>query len=893
MQKVNKLKTNKKELIIDKSLRDNIRELGTILGRVLIEQEGKKVFQNVEKLRILAKRLRSGKDPGLIKQIKKIVDTLDEDSALKVVKAFYIYFLLVNAADEVHQILNQNKRQYSEGTWNNLGNKIKKEKMSAAELSRLFNRLEILPVFTAHPTEATRQTVLRRMHEISYILLSKNLGAENSFVSQKYDEDIYASITLLWQTDEIRSRKITVNDEVQRNMFFFREVLFFVISDFYKQLNYIFRKEINNNFTTPAFIKFGSWVGGDRDGHPFVTPELTKETLINHRKTIIALYQKELNQLYGKLSSSLRMIGADKKLFEIVKRNHGVLNEFGVLWKNRNPNEIYRECLLIFSSKLSKASLNEKGGYKKPGEFVADLKMLSDSLINNKGRKIAESVVEPLIYKIETFGFHTASLDIRQNSSLIRNAVENIFNASRVCKKFGNLKEEDKIEVLTEEILNPRPLIGKQTSINNLSKQVIDEFGLIKWAQTNISETSCRDYIISNCSSVSDILSALLLAKEAGCLKLNRKGISGSLLNILPLFETIEDLRDSQSIMKTLFANQAYKQQLKARKNIQSVMLGYSDSNKDGGIFCSNYELYKAQIQLKDLCTKNKVELIIFHGRGGSISRGGGPVYQSILSQPRGTIGGRIKLTEQGEMISSKYLMPDIAKRSLEYISSAVTLSAFYTERGKEPELIYKFKNLFDELSEYSYQYYRELVESPGFYQYFRTATPIDIIENIEIGSRPASRKKGGDIKNLRAIPWVFSWTQNRQTISGWFGFGFAVKRCIDEKLTTWNELNSIFKSWKFFNTLVQNIEMVLFKTDMMIAAEYVSLCGNDKPMKKIFETIKSEYENSVNVVLQITGENGLLESNEQLQQSLSLRNPYLDPVSFIQVHLKNSVRKK
>ena len=880
------------ELVIDKELRQTIRQLGSILGKILIEQEGMRIFQIVEKLRTLSKDLRLGNELQAKKKIRGIVNKLDVESAQKVVRAFYIYFLLVNA-DEAYQIKQQSKKVFPPGSFQNLINHLVEIKLPSKKLRNVFNEINISPVFTAHPTEATRQTILRQVLEINRLLLMKDASIADPFINKKLEDEIYAAITLLWQTDEIRSRKVTVQDEVQRGMFFFKEIIYNVIPEFYIHLKYLLNEQLNYYSSVPAFIHFGSWMGGDRDGHPYVTPEVTKETLINQQNAVIGLYQRELNLLYKKLSPSSNNTKVDAEVIKIIAKSRISQTDKGFIGSNRNLSEIYRTALLVISAKLKNYLDGEKNGYKNADEFLADLRIIYRSLSNNKAKDVADTLVLPLIYKIESFGFHLVVLDIRQNAELLRNAVEEIFRSSGINKSFHQLSEIEKVKILSTEILNPRPLIGRNSNLSSSTKRVVEEIALIKWAKENISKSSCRDYIISNCSAASDVLNVLLLAKETGVVKLGKRGITNSMLNILPLFETIHDLQNASFVMEILFKNKPYMDHLYCRNNTQSIMLGYSDSNKDGGIFTSNYELYKAQIRLKDLCRKYKFELILFHGRGGSISRGGGPVYQSILSQPKGTIGGKIKITEQGEMISSKYLMPEIAKRSLEYVSSAVIFSRINALRTKNPDKIEKYSKLFDKLSEYSYVHYRELVESKYFHLYFRTATPIDIIENIEIGSRPASRKKSADIKNLRAIPWVFSWTQNRQTISGWFGFGYAVNRCIEEKLTTWKELQSIFNDWLYFNTVVQNMEMVLFKTDMMIAKEYASLCGSNKSLEKLFDVISGEYLKSVDAVLKITDEKHLLDANKQLQQSLSLRNPYIDPVSFIQVRFLKIFRSK
>ncbi|PKL84263.1 MAG: phosphoenolpyruvate carboxylase [Ignavibacteriae bacterium HGW-Ignavibacteriae-3] len=872
--------------IIDKKLREDIRELGNLLGRVIVEQEGKKVFDSVEHLRYLTKKIRHEYSDETRAEIIKVIQKLDVETAYKVVKAFYIYFLLVNSVDEVHQI-KKRRRKFSkgiaeEGSLRSVFIKLRKEKVPPEIIEKTLASLEILPVFTAHPTEAVRQTILRKLLKINQMLLSNLMEdrslSENLIIKNR----ISSEITLLWQTKSVRSHKVTIQDEVQRGMFFFKETIYDIISEFYSELETASKEIPGDNKLFPAVIKFGSWIGGDRDGHPFVTKEVSQQTMLGSRNQIINLYLKDLDLLYAILSPSTDLVNISPQLADSIRKDSlkykGVIESF----KFRDSSEAYRTKLIYCSLKLQK-TLEGKGGYKSPAQFLNDIVLICESLKMNKSISVAEEILEPFIYKIKTFGFHLITLDIRQNASLIRDAINEIFLRTGIEKKYSQLSEEDKIALLTSEIKNRRPLLGMNLTLSGKTRQIVSEFELIKWAREKVSAESCRDYIISNCSGASDVLSAMLLAKETGSIPQSLTGRSKSLINIIPLFETIYDLRNCRSTMAILFNNKSYRAHINARDNKQIVMLGYSDSNKDGGIVCSNYELYKAQINLKAICDNNSVKLILFHGRGGSISRGGGPVYHSILAQPAGTIEGKIKITEQGEMISSKYLNPDVARRSLEFISSSVLLSTVNSFLRKGDVNQNKYKTLFEQISNYSYIYYRELVESEEFLNYFRTSTPIDIIEKIEIGSRPPSRKKTNEISSLRAIPWVFSWTQNRQTISGWYGFGYAVNRCVQEGLTTWSELSKINGNWKFFETLLQNIEMVLVKTDMLIGREYARLSGNKG--KKIFGRIEKEYSNSIEALLKITGEKNLLDKNKSLQISLSLRNPYMDPISFIQIH--------
>lgn len=880
----------------DERLRHNIRQLGFALGEVLIEQEGKDLYDKVEKLRALTKELRSDNHNYVSRKIRSIVKTFTLKESYNIIKAFSIYFILVNAADEVNKIIRQKTKSKTgneeEDFYGQALKMINGLKLPKSSLNKALTDIEITPVFTAHPTEAVRQTILRKILRISHMLLDKELNYHTKNELEDIKEKIKAEITILWQTNEIRFYKISVEDEIINGLFFFKKVFYEILPGFYDDLRNAFRNDLNYNSSIPPLLKFGSWIGGDRDGHPYVTENVTKNAFKIYRKEIINLYLQELNKIYEELSTSVRIKKADKKLLKSIRNEEKQLKVSPSDTKLREESEVYRSKLYLIYKKLENTLTGEGLNYKNADEFLSDLKLITESLKNNDGKLLAENLLDPFIIKVKTFGFHFVKLDIRQNSDLLRKAVAETLQNSDPSIKYSRLSEKEKIKLLTEEILNPRPLTNRFSKLSGETRKVINEFGLILWAKQNISRNAAGEYIISNSSKMSDVLNALLLAKEAGLIKIQGNKITSSDLEILPLFETINDLRNCVKIMDELYDNKAYIQHLKLQNNNQKIMLGYSDSNKDGGILTSNFELYKAQISLNEISKKRKIKLILFHGRGGSISRGGGPVHRSILAQPPGTIEGKIKITEQGEMISSKYLMHDIAKKSLEIITSAVLWKTIYPVKNSELKEVRTFIKRFEEISQSAFDHYKKLIEHEYFVEYFRNVTPIDIIEKIEIGSRPPSRKKRKDITSLRAIPWVFSWTQNRQTISGWYGFGYAIETALKNKIVTLTELQRLYNKWEFFRALVQNIEMVLTKTDMIVAKEYVSL-DKDKKATRVFKMIKDEYEKSVKYVLMLTKEKKLLDHNKILQRTLYLRNPYIDPISFVQVNLIKQYRSR
>lgn len=866
----------------------DIRELGTILGKVLIEQEGKEFFDLEEQLRSLTKSLRSNYSLETKCEIDALIDSLDLDKAGRIVRAFLYYFLLSNTADEVHHIRRQRAHAISDGTpqrgsMEEAISELSKSGHAFDFVMQILNMTEVVPVFTAHPTEATRQTILRKILNISELLLRRETMTLTPDELADLRSQLHAEITMLWQTNEIRMNKVTVYDEIRRGLFFFGEIIYKTIPVFYERLNRTLKNVFDVKATAPVIIKFGSWIGGDRDGHPFVTADVTKSAFQLQKRQIISLYMKDIDALYETMSTSTRLVNASEEMVDSVEVDKVNLSEQVTEHELKDQSEVYRVKVFLIYHKL-KNTLEEKAcHYRSVEEFISDLEVMHRSLLANKGEIIAGSCIVPLIYKAKTFGFHLASLDIRQNSTVLLNAVSELLKTSEVSGKFLELNENARIRILTREVLNARPLVNPNFSLSNEAAEVLSEFDAMAYGKNFAGGEACNDYIISMSSSVSDVLTPMLFAKEAALIKVRDGKIEHSRLNILPLFETIDDLKKAHVVMANLFKNGAYLQHLRLRGMVQKIMIGYSDSNKDGGIVTSNFELIKAQINLKKVCDDFGVKLVLFHGRGGSVSRGGGPLNQAILSQPNGTIDGEIKITEQGEMIFVKYAMPEIALRHIESTTSAVILSTAKYKFGLN-DSFKRYLSVFEFISDAAMQHYRGLVTHQGFLEYFRSVTPIDVIERIEIGSRPPSRNDGTDLKDLRAIPWVFAWTQNRQLISGWYGFGYALVKAVEEEIVSWKDLSEMYDQWEFFKALTDNVEMVLMKSDMVIGREYLRLCESKKNSEKLFELIKEEYDRACKAVLNITGEGNLLDSNPSLQRSLRMRNPYIDPISLVQI---------
>ncbi len=876
-------------------LRRDIRELGAMLGDVLTEQEGREFFELVERMRQLTKSYRRDADAEMLQSIRSLVEKLDLDTAYKLIRAFSFFFVIVNAADEIHRIRRRRIHAGEDdsaqpGSLRAVLEQMALEGLQTGDLRAVLHAMQLNPVFTAHPTEATRQTILRKILRIGELLLRREISTLTGDEQEEIREEIRMELTILWQTSAIRTHKMSVRDEVRRGLFYFRDIIYDAVPRFYRELNRGLRTVFGDTRPAPVVMRFGSWIGGDRDGHPFVTPEVTRMTFDLQRRQILQLYIADTDHLFNALSNSLRLVGASDALRESFAQDRALLAEQVTDEDLRDQSEIYRVKTLMIWTKLRNTLSGTAPGYASAEDFLTDLTLMHDSLMEHRGELIAHSRLLPLIYKVRTFGFHLASLDIRQNSELIGDAVSDLLDRTDVAGQYDHLDEEERSALLTREILNSRPLVGLRHDLEGTTLQVLDEMTVLREGKDHYGEDACDDFIISMSEAPSDVLEALLIAREVGLVRVRRGEVLSSRLDILPLFETIDDLRSAGDVMNRLFHNPAYAEHLACRGNVQKIMIGYSDSNKDGGIVTSNYELYRAQIALKRVCDEHGVRMVIFHGRGGSVSRGGGPLNQAILAQPAGTIDGAIKITEQGEMISAKYAMPEIAERNLELAASAVlqsTVECSYLPRRIESE---ENLRIFEGISKDAMAAYRELLQEEYFIPFFRQATPIDVIEKIEIGSRPPSRKKSDSISNLRAIPWVFSWTQSRNILSGWYGFGSAMEKAVGDGRITWKQLARWYREWPFFSTLVSNIETTLLKADMGIAAEYVQLCDDREQAEALFARIREEYRRSRDSIVRITG-GDLLSDNESLQRSILLRNPYIDPISHIQVSLLRRYR--
>ncbi len=878
-------------------LSTNIRLLGDLLGQIIVQQAGENVFELEETIRALSKGWRDG-DGTARSRAGEIIPEMVRDLPLTsdILKAFSTYFQLVNLAEEHERIRILGERE-NEAFENNVAmdesiasavNILKREGFSAVDVRDKLARMLIMPVFTAHPTESRRRTIRQILEHISDSL--NKLDSSFAFKHESIREELAEYITLLWQSDESRKRRPTVMDEVRNTgLYFFENSLFDVVPQIYAELESALAAAWpDENLEAPPVLKFGSWIGGDRDGNPFVKNETTESALRAQKKTVLERYAADVMGLYEMLSPALGRAGFDPELLDELAEEIDALPESELETVNRFEQEPYRQKLILIYRRLRatidlnkhpwNSEIDNRRAYSSVDELMDDLKKVERSLCGNQGGILTRGRFSQLVRRIQVFGFHLASIDIRQHSGRHEQTLSEVFAQYHICDEYQSLDENQRAELLSREIENRRPLTAELV-FSEPTNESVSLFRMVARAHRKAGPRSIESYVISMTESVSDILEVLLLMSDASLF---------GRLDIVPLFETVDDLNAAPEIMTRLFDTPIYKEHLARRGGSQQIMIGYSDSNKDGGYLRANWMLFTAQRQLAETCSEHGIELTLFHGRGGSIGRGGGPANRAILAQPPESIRGRIRITEQGEVVSSRYSHPEIARRHLQQMFHAVLCSS-----GTRPEFekIDTWGEIMGDLSQVAHRKYRELVERPGFIDYFQAATPIDQIDRLNLGSRPARRKATESINDLRAIPWVFAWTQSRTNIPSWYGVGTALEswitQCGNGQPTAVKEM---YEEWPFFKTMLGNVHLGMGRADIDIARLYSKL-ANRETGREIFEDIHREYQLTRTRILEVTGEEELLDTEPWLQHSIRMRNPYVDPMNYIQVALLKRYR--
>ena len=878
----------------DEPLRNDIRLLGRLLGDTVRDQEGDSVFDIVEKVRQTAIRFARDGDPASRDELAALLDPLPRDTTQTVVRAFSYFLQLANIAEDEHHIRRRRAHDLAgspprEGSLIFALDALSTAKVSPEAIADFFAHALVAPVLTAHPTEVQRQSLIRNHRDIARLLDQRERLQMTPEEEAENDWALSNAILTLWQSRMLRPVRLKVVDEVKNGITYFQETFFTELPRLYIQATQLLQQRYPEKiWALPPFFRVGSWIGGDRDGNPFVTADILREALRLQSAATLNHYLDEVHELGAELPLSELLVDVTPELRSLAENS-----------PDQSPQRLDEPYRLALSGIYARIAATARRldhiepvrheiaagePYATPEALRADLKVLANSLKLNGGAKLAGGRLRRLLRAVQVFGFHLAPIDLRQNSEVHARSVAALLAAAGRCPDYEALDENARISLLTAELATPRPLYSPWLTYDEETRSELAIFFTARELREKYGAAALPNCIISKTDGVSDLLELALLLKESGLL---RPGTTPQLdVNIIPLFETIEDLQKSALTMAGVFTLPVYRQLVAARGDEHEVMLGYSDSNKDGGFLTSGWELYKAEIELTRVFRDHGVRLRLFHGRGGSVGRGGGPSYHAILAQPAGAVSVQIRLTEQGEVISTKYGNPDNGRRNLEVLLAA-TLEASLTDHENQVEPAEPFHKIMDDLSAHAFNAYRGLVyETPGFNTYFRQSTVVSEIASLNIGSRPASRKASERIEDLRAIPWVFSWAQCRLMLPGWYGFGSAVDGYLaanPEGLTT---LRRMLKSWPFFKSLLSNMDMVLAKTDLAIASRYAELVADEELRTRIFTRISAEWALTRQHLLTILQQDDFLGDNPMLKRALQLRVPYMDPLNHLQVEL-------
>ncbi len=866
-----------------------------LLGEVLREQAGDVLFEKVEELRLSAIRRREAMAEGslteaevLLQQAVLGANTMPVDQAYQLSRAFAFYFELINLAETNHRKRRRLSLQLSGDTVAQRGSlrgtlrAMRRVGIPADEALHWLRQIFIVPVFTAHPTEIARRSVLTKRRRIGEFLerLDRIPVPDEELVA--LEEAVVAEITGLWQTDEVRSSRPKVADEIKMGLDYYDVSIFETLPRLYQEVVAALKSEYGINVDVselPLLLAFGSWIGGDRDGNPFVTPEVTREAIRDAKTRLLSYYDERLQLLIDLLTTSAQQLDVSEELrgkleSYLNQLQTGVSQSFGAHFQF----ELYRRFLVCVHARMLRtagqnaadsesleASLTVLPAYCSSEEFRNDLEILRRSLAENNGLRLAQTLIDPLILLVRTFGLHLHTLDVRQHARLHKKALE---EASAWCSENANVV--------------PR-------SLSPESRDVIETFRAIAEVKTGCSPETIRQYVISGASTADDVLAVVWLARLGG-VEVAGNGTDPGLMPV-PLFESIEDLQQAPAVCRQLWTAPDYRKLLKSWDNTQEVMLGYSDSNKDGGMLTSTWEIFRAHRALHEVAHECGIKLRLFHGRGGTVGRGGGPTHRSIYAQPVGAFDGQIRITEQGEVLNWKYADVVLAERNLELMIAA-SLDALARPNARDPHghqsgvLLPEWEAAFDALSATAFEFYRSnIIDDPDVLHYFEVATPVAELEHAKIGSRPSRRGGKASFASLRAIPWVFGWTQSRQLIPAWFGVGYAIEEYA-KRAGDMAELQAMMAEFPLFIDLIRNVEMALAKADLGIASLYASLVPEIDLRERVFSKLKAEFERTLSAVLAITGQRVLLEKNQVLARSIRLRNPYVDPMSLIQVDL-------
>ena len=879
----------------------DIELLSEMLDEILITHGGKKLLSTVETIRDLSKVARQDACTDANNELRNEIANLSHDHRQDVIRAFATYFHLVNVAEQNHRI--RRNRQYQledtktaqpfsiESAILNL----KEAGYNADDVKQALPHLSLELIMTAHPSEATKRQVLEIQKRLG--LLLKDL--DNPRLTEKetnfIKENILNEVAILWQTNELHSKKPTVTEEVSSGLYYFDQTLFEVLPDIHRELSISLKKHFpEETWKIPNFLRFGSWIGGDRDGNPFVTHDVTWKTLELQRDLVLKKYLEVFDYLINRYTYCTTRIKVSPELIQLVDQKEDKYLNDSEKWSVET--EMYRRALTFMRYRLTQVGKSDDG-YKSTDELLEEVKIIRESLKQHLPFQDELRRINRFIRQIELFGFHLASLEVRNHSGEHEAAITEILAKINIAKDYASLPEKEKIAALNAALVDPRPMLLLSESYSEQTREVIATFKTIKRAHDEFGPVSIPIYLISMTQSSSDMLEVLVLAKEVGLYYLHPNGSVTSTLNISPLLETIDDLSAGQTIMREMFEMPLYRHHLELLGDKQEVMLGYSDGSKDGGTLAANWKLYQAQIEISELASEYGVHIKFFHGRGGSLGRGGGPLNRSILSQPTQTVTSGIKITEQGEVLASRYLLTDIAMRSLEQAASTllqtVTSSLKISAADNPVHQQHYWVSTLNDIAEVSLTKYRELVFNDNdFFDYYNDVSPLNEIGSLNIGSRPMRRQKKPSFEGLRAIPWVFGWMQNRQLLPGWYAAGTGLHSFAEKDPRNLDMMRALYKEWPFFTAVIDNLHMALMKADMKTAEVYIPLATNQEAAKRIFGIVKEEYDKTKEMALKISETSELMEHYPRIKESIHNRNPYVDPLNYLQVDLLERLRE-
>lgn len=882
----------------DLPLLENIRLLGRILGETIQAHDGSSAYELVETIRQHAVQYHREDDQPAREQLESTLRQLGPQQALGVVRAFSQFSHLANLAEDRHHIRRTLVHDLAgdaprSGTIRSALDRAGSGELPVEAVLSFFEGAHVVPVLTAHPTEVRRKTSMLHEREIARLLVRLDDPRLTAGEAAEESEMLNRIISAMWQTSMMRQSRLGVLDEVSNGLSFYDYCFFDELPRIYRTIENFLEEKLDRPVRLPSFFRMGSWIGGDRDGNPFVTASILKETVRRQGDKVFSRYFDILHRLGAELSLSDSLVTVTGDLADLADRSPDISPHRALEPYRRAISGIFARLAATATalglSAATRAPVGKATAYGCVEEFGRELATISDSLVANGSGVLADGLLRDLRRSLDCFGFHLASVDLRQNSEVQESTIHALFEAVAPGTNYGTQPEDQRLKLLVEELESPRSLVRLDWSYDDQTRSELEILQTAAKIRTDFGGNSITTAIVSNTRSASNLLELAVLLKQAGLVTAEGECV----LQIVPLFETIDDLRNCEHIMDTLLSLPVYRALVESQGGIQEVMLGYSDSNKNGGYVTSGWELYKAQVKLVTLSQRHDVRLRLFHGRGGTVGRGGGPSYQAILAQPKGAVQGQLRVTEQGEVISGKYANRDVGRRNLEALVSA-TIDATLLARDVADSPNTRFKSIMEDLSTRAHASYRRLVyETEEFEDFFWESTVINEISTLNIGSRPASRKKTRRIEDLRAIPWVFSWAQCRLMLPGWYGFGSAVASWLDESETQGLEtLRLMYRDWPFFRSLLSNMDMVLAKSDIAIARRYADLVSDKSLRDRVFGDIEAEWKRSIDAVLSITESEQLLQGNPLLARSISNRFPYLDPLNHIQVELMKAFRR-